>query len=192
MRHTTTIKNPYVGPISIEATKNMPPQCASSPALQSPSFDLVDSQHFHCSTLHEIIQLSNFLAQSYPMFKHLYLGLYEMSINAHEHGNLGITYDEKTHLNRQGLWEKEILIRQAQPENQKKKVTIDVFHTSTEVIFAITDQGNGFAWQDYLNISPQRRHDNHGRGIALSNSIAFDNIHFISPGNRVYCQIFLP
>jgi hypothetical protein len=47
-------------------------------------------------------------------------GLNELLINAVEHGNLGITYDEKIKLVVEGRLESEIERRLALPQNQAK------------------------------------------------------------------------
>jgi len=53
------------------------------------------------------------------------------------------------------------------------------------VAVRITDQGEGFDWQDYLHIDPSRAADNHGRGIAQANVISFDELEFNTRGNQL-------
>ena len=45
------------------------------------------------------------------------IGLTELLVNAVEHGNLGITYEDKTALNAAGTWDTEVRRRLALPEN---------------------------------------------------------------------------
>ena len=60
-----------------------------------------------------------------------------------------------------------------------------------EICVIIKDQGNGFDWNKYLDFSPERATHSHGRGIAMSRMIAFDDITFVEPGNEVHCKIWL-
>jgi hypothetical protein len=53
------------------------------------------------------------------------------------------------------------------------------------VSFDIADQGDGFDWQKYLEISPERAFDPHGRGVAMSRMMSFDTLEYIGSGNRV-------
>ena len=43
--------------------------------------------------------------------------------------------------------------------------------------------------QQYLEISPERSSDTHGRGIAMANLLSFDNIEYKGNGNRVKVTI---
>jgi len=52
----------------------------------------------------------------------------------------------------------------------------------------IEDQGQGFALQDYLEFSPARAFDLHGRGIAMA-STSFDSIEYRGNGNTVHVKI---
>ena len=36
-----------------------------------------------------------------------------------------------------------------------------------------------------MTVSPERAFDSHGRGIALANSISFENIEYLNNGNKV-------
>lgn len=42
----------------------------------------------------------------------------------------------------------------------------------------ITDQGEGFAWERYLEMDPSRAFDTHGRGIAMARMISFDSVEY--------------
>jgi len=58
-----------------------------------------------------------------------------------------------------------------------------------ELTFVIRDQGAGFDWQGYLEMSPERAFDTHGRGIAMSRMISFDNLEYRGRGNEVKAVI---
>ena len=55
-------------------------------------------------------------------------------------------------------------------------------------LLQIADQGQGFDWRNYLELSPERATHNHGRGIAIACLQSFDHVEYIAPGNRVICR----
>jgi CheY-like chemotaxis protein len=72
------------------------------------------------------------------------MGLIELMLNAVEHGNLAITYDEKTQLINEGRLESEITDRLGQPEFSDKSATLHFRKSHGEYHFTITDEGKGF------------------------------------------------
>lgn len=149
------------------------------------SYGLVDSCSFSFSKLDEAESLAALLANLFPNPERVMMGAAELLINAVEHGNLGIHYEEKTRLIDEGRWRQEIERRQKFPENKNKKVTV-VFAKKKEGLYLrITDEGPGFDWRSYLQIDPARASDNHGRGIALANMVSFDKLAYNQAGNEV-------
>lgn len=57
------------------------------------------------------------------------------------------------------------------------------------VEFTIRDQGDGFDWSKYLDFSPERAFDTHGRGIALARKLSFDSFEYLGNGNTVIAAI---
>ena len=119
------------------------------------------------------------------------LGLKELFFNAIEHGNLGITYDEKTRLEKEDSWKEELQRRLNLPENQDKYVVVHLERHAHEIVFIITDQGAGFDWRPYETMDPQRMFDSHGRGIAMARSLCFDELRYRGRGNEVMAIISL-
>ena len=119
------------------------------------------------------------------------IGLTELLVNAIEHGNLGITYEEKSALNADGSWEGEVRRRLALPENLSKCVELRVERSNGELRFFIRDEGPGFTWSKFLDIDPQRAFDNHGRGIAISRAMSFDSLEYRGRGNEVVATVRL-
>lgn len=114
----------------------------------------------------------------------------ELLVNAVEHGNLGISFEEKSQLLLEGKWEEEIEYRENLPKNRSKHVDVDVNRTDDEIYVKITDQGEGFDWKKYLNLDHTRAHKVNGRGIYLA-SLEFDSLEFSSTGNEVICRKIL-
>jgi hypothetical protein len=69
-------------------------------------------------------------------------------------------------------------------------VTLEKVANASRV--TITDQGNGFDWQAYVEFSPERVFDLHGRGIAMSKVISFDSLEYLGKGNSVVTTVLRP
>jgi anti-sigma regulatory factor (Ser/Thr protein kinase) len=150
---------------------------------------LIKQSDFVFRTLEEAHDLTVFLSSFFPDPERMVLGISELLVNAVEHGNLGITYEEKTDLNRLGTWEDEIERRLALPQNVDKLVHVHYEKDEDEIILTISDEGTGFDWQRYLDIDPERATDTHGRGIAMSRLMSFDAVRYEGKGNMVTCVV---
>lgn len=136
-------------------------------------------------TLLQAQDSARFLATCFPNPERVIGGLMELLINAVEHGNLGITYEDKTKLLAANIWRREISRRLALPENQNKAVEIVYQHKPEGWFVQITDQGPGFDWRRYWHIDPARATASHGRGIARARLGAFDRLTYNEAGNQV-------
>ncbi len=150
---------------------------------------LIKSGQFEFQTLTEGNDLATLLANVCPNPSKAVVGLWELLMNAVEHGNLNITYDDKSKLNDKNEWHKEIERRMSLPENVAKKVSITCESSDNEIHFLIKDEGEGFDWKPYLVLSPDRVFDNHGRGIAMAGIQSFDRIEYKGKGNEVLAVI---
>jgi CheY-like chemotaxis protein len=152
---------------------------------QNQSLVMLDSGLFSYRNLSESRSLTALLAAACPEPDKVAMGLSELLINAIEHGNLGISYAEKSQLLAAQDWEKEIERRLTLPEYSAHKVIVEFKRSAEEITIAVTDQGKGFEWQQYLAMSPERASDSHGRGIAMANMLSFNNIEYQGKGNVV-------
>lgn len=155
------------------------------------TFKMMDRGFFSFKSLDEGRKLAMSLANACPDSERVVLGLTELIINAIEHGNLGITYREKSTLNADGKWESEISRRLSLAMYKDKYATIEFARNLNNITFIITDQGEGFDWRQYMKISPDRAFDSHGRGIALAKSISFDEIEYRENGKKVCATVLL-
>lgn len=140
---------------------------------------------FYCRTLDEARKLACGLARICPDPVQAGLGLQELLINAVEHGNLGIRYAEKTALVVENRWQDEVERRLADPAFSRRRVTVQFSRTSEEIALRIQDEGDGFDWHQYLNLSPERAFAPHGRGIAMARMMSFDTLEYTGKGNIV-------
>lgn len=153
--------------------------------------NLLQSAFFRFQSVHEARSLAAFLANACPEPERVVSGLSELLINSVEHGNLGITYDEKTELNNAGTWLSEVERRLKLPENTDKYVEVDFYVDERVIRIKIIDCGNGFDWEKYMEFDSERAYDNHGRGIAMANKLSFDTLEYINAGNEVEVTVGL-
>ncbi len=150
---------------------------------------LLKTACFHFRTLQEARDLADFVASCFPALPTLKLGLAELAINAIEHGNLGISYRDKSALLLSDTWESEVLRRQDLPENRGKFAELVLSVAAGELTIELRDQGAGFDWRSYQEFSPERATDPHGRGIAMARMLAFGNLEYLGKGNEVRCRV---
>ncbi len=153
---------------------------------------LLHAADFRFRTIDEANDLAVTLAQACPEPGKRVVGLAELLINAVEHGNLGITYDEKHALLAARGWEREVSRRLAAPEYRDREVSVSFRRRAERIEITIVDQGEGFDWERYLDLDPARAFDSHGRGIALARRASFDEIVYRGRGNEVAVGVRLP
>lgn len=116
----------------------------------------------------------------------LRIAVREMIVNAIEHGNLAISFDEKTRELTGDNYFRYLNERQKDPQFRDRTVHIEYIVDKDRVTYTIEDEGEGFDYRKFL------RNDDglddpmlsHGRGITLAKDI-FDEIRFNESGNQV-------
>jgi len=118
---------------------------------------------------------------------HIRIALKEMIINAIEHGNLNITYNEKSKAMKDDNYFDFFSKRQHDPKYCRKKISLEYEITPSYVKYIITDEGNGFNHKKVLKDLASKANKlmlPHGRGIVMAYNI-FDEIKFNKKGNQV-------
>ncbi len=154
-------------------------------ASYSRGMSLVQNGHFRLRTLKQALDLAPLLASACAEPAVAVIGLAEVLMNAVEHGNLGITYDEKGALVSAGRWQEEVEMRQAMPQQQGRFVEVDLESAGGQVTVCIRDQGEGFDASAYLDFQPERATHAHGRGIAMARLLSFETLEYLGSGNAV-------
>jgi len=149
------------------------------------SVQLLHNGKFYFQTPNEARQLSTLLAHAYPDPSRAVTGLLELLMNAVEHGNLSISYEEKTRFLAAGEFDNEIARRLQNPAFRKRLGVAKLTRARDALYLSVTDEGDGFEWQQFLQFSPERAFDTHGRGIATAKSYSFDALEYRGKGNRV-------
>lgn len=157
----------------------------------SSTMRLLAGGDFSFRTLEEARALAILVAGATPDPSRVALGLAELLVNAVEHGNLGIGYREKGDLLSENRWMEEIERRLNAPEYLSRHAALRFDRSATEIVIRVTDEGEGFAWRDFLEFHPERAFDANGRGIALARSLSFDRLVYEADGRTAVATILL-
>jgi CheY-like chemotaxis protein len=143
--------------------------------------------------LDQVARVADYLANesqmgsNRPLKLGIMLGLVELLNNAVEHGNLGITHEEKTEALSSSpsalrdLFEE----RMSDPARASRRVTVDMVSTPEYAEWVIADEGEGFDWRPVLeSLDVPDPLELHGRGIFLA-TCYFDKVEFLGSGNAV-------
>jgi len=121
------------------------------------------------------------------------LGLVEILTNAIEHGNLGISYEEKREALRSSVFYDLARERSTQAPWRDRLVRIRSLVDPTEglVRFRVEDEGDGFDWRNLPDPFHQTNIGaRHGRGILMA-SHAFQSLRYNEKGNVVTLELCL-
>jgi len=147
-----------------------------------------------------LCEVSNFLNNIDKLFQlkgldedtiaKLKVALYEMLMNAYEHGNLGIDMETKHKMIRDNTYE-EFLSSAEKKCHKKIKLKYGLYETSGKKILGVTviDEGEGFS----INISNRALENMDyycGRGIILSNTFV-DVLYYNMKGNEASFYIVI-
>ncbi len=153
------------------------------------SMHLLEEATFNFRTIDDVHSIATLVASACPSSERSLTGLFELMLNAVEHGNLGIGYEVKSELNHKGVWADEVNRRQLLDSNCKKTAQVHFKRKKDHIEITISDDGKGFDWQAYMDFDVQRLLDSHGRGIAIANNISFDHLEFNASGNEVCAHL---
>ena len=157
-----------------------------------------------CETENQVYKIGNYLTQvdfickrvskacakylDNEVILELKLCLKELLVNSVEHGNQGISFEEKSESLANDEYFQILIDRQKDPKNISKKISVEYSLLPDRVEFLITDAGDGFDHQKMLS---RPKNDlalvqiGHGRGIMMAREF-FDKIEFNEKGNSVY------
>lgn len=153
-------------------------------------FTILEKGVFRFRSLDDARTLANALSRACPNPEKSVIGIEELLINAVEHGNLGISYQEKSQLLVAGTWMDEIRHRLESPAGCSRSVTVKFERLPDESVrIEIKDEGDGFDWRQYVEFNVDRAFDNHGRGIAMARALSFDSLQYFGNGNTVVATI---
>jgi CheY-like chemotaxis protein/serine phosphatase RsbU (regulator of sigma subunit) len=150
---------------------------------------LIDDSVFRYRSIGEARALAAALASMCRDSASAGFGLLELLMNAVEHGNLGISLEDKAELLASGRWEQEVAARFALPENGAKFVEVRCQRDGERLRICIRDQGPGFDWRGFLTMDDTRVFRPNGRGIALAREVAFETMEYRGTGSQVEVSV---
>jgi len=115
----------------------------------------------------------------------LSLAVRELVTNAIEHGNLELSYEEKTRALEAGALDRVLRERAESQAFRERRVTVLAAREGRRLRIAISDEGGGFDWRalpdptDTLHLLSA-----HGRGVLLAR-LSVDTLSFNDVGNAV-------
>jgi CheY-like chemotaxis protein len=151
------------------------------------AFGLLQSGSFRFRTRAEAELLAAHIASGIGRTD-LCMGLAELMLNAVEHGNLEISYEEKGRLLTERKLVAELERRLSLPRYRDRRGLVKLRRTREMMKVTIIDQGSGFDFDRYMTLDEKRMFDSHGRGVLMASTTL--DLHYIPPGNRV--EIRLP
>jgi CheY-like chemotaxis protein/anti-sigma regulatory factor (Ser/Thr protein kinase) len=155
-------------PLLVEETKRF-----VMPRADSPFFSIINQI---------TLQLPCLLPQEDIL--NLKIGIEEAITNAVEHGNLGITFDEKSAAIQEGRLAALIADKGRKSDEAGRAVRI-ASRLSPELFeISIQDDGEGFDWRTLPTVEPENLLVFNGRGIFLT-KIYFDEVIYNEAGNAV-------
>lgn len=189
------LTKPYAGETLVGVVKTaiesveMAEQLELRTQREAESARLIRRAEMFCATLQDVQACTAMIAAMCPEPATAAIGIKELLVNAVEHGNLGITYEEKKALKLADGLEDEIERRAALPENRRKTVHVQMERLPGLIELKITDEGKGFDWREYLELDHRRAFDPNGRGIAMARMLSFANVEYRGCGNSVYATL---
>ncbi len=140
--------------------------------------------------------IDDLLSQANPYFQkwntELRIGLEELIVNAVEHGNLNISFEEKSQAISEGTFDALITKRQHDSRYRNKSVKIQFNQKPEYDEWLIKDEGNGFnPCEIATTITKADVKQLHGRGILISRC-QFDEIEYSENGTKVRVRKYIP
>jgi anti-sigma regulatory factor (Ser/Thr protein kinase) len=159
------------------------PSMSGEFVIDNDPFDL----HIYSHLMSHYLFTGNFISRETR--EYLHIALMELLMNAVEHGNCKISFEEKT------KWlqkENNIfdLIREKNkiPEINSKKVYLKYRIKPEKTFFSIKDQGSGFDWLKHKDaVYAQDQMNLHGRGIKMADHYV-SNLTYNQKGNEVFFE----
>ena len=151
----------------------------------------IENDPFEASVYSNLI--ANFLFNSnligLEKKENFYAALMELIINAIEHGNCRVTYEEKkAYLRENSDAMRLISEKNLDPEIQKKRVHVTYRITPRKSAIKIRDEGDGFDWRAYENEYEVDVDQLHGRGIMMARHY-LSRLTYNDRGNEVSFEI---
>lgn len=137
---------------------------------------------FHFSTVDEARSLATLIGSSLHNPNTAISALAELLINAIEHGNYNIGYEQKKIWKQQNIWEEKL---QALQNTYTKPAVLKLAKQGKTFVITIADNGAGFDYRKYIEPNISNLTDPNGRGILMAINANFVCVEYLFSGNVV-------
>ncbi|HEY7646840.1 MAG TPA: hypothetical protein VH858_17495 [Hyphomicrobiales bacterium] len=162
---------------------------AGNDARFSDSMALMETCKFRFRTPEDVEQLVPLIARIFPKPERAAPGIFELMMNAIEHGNLEIGYDRKADWVAAGIYQQELRKRLDMMPYAGRWAEVSINRRTDGVMIVIMDQGCGFCWQDLVAnegaAAPDVAAEPECHGLAKAKRECFDALRFNQFGNQV-------
>ncbi|PIE17588.1 MAG: hypothetical protein CSA65_08565 [Proteobacteria bacterium] len=171
---------------ALQLVRNEPPRLPSSARLREHCWVYeLDNERGAIPNFVDAVLDTCFNGIDRTLAMELSLALRELILNAVEHGNLGLTYEEKTHALEEGRLEQLLEDRRQKAPYQDRRVGVVVRRDREQLTFEVQDDGEGFDWRALPDpMDPSNLLADHGRGVLLAR-MSVDELSYNEPGTRV-------
>ena len=150
------------------------------------AFRLLDQGRFKFRTIDEADLLAIHIASACGD-EDCAVGLRELLVNAVEHGNLEISYEDKGRLLAERKLNAERRRRLSQAKYRDRYVEVSLQRLPDRMEVTIKDTGRGFDFERFMTIDEDRLFDAHGRGVLVATTCL--ELEYIQPGNHVRVRL---
>lgn len=134
--------------------------------------------------IHAVLELIRGLVSSREL-QRIELALNEVVRNAYEHGNLGITFDEKATVCEAGSFDELLSKRSEFAQKQGKRIRLHAAVSGGSLVCSVEDEGDGFDWRAMLARNPLDDLTSlNGRGLFLI-ARTFEKVEYNEKGNKI-------
>lgn len=138
-------------------------------------------------TIHDVLDVLSQIVRQFPELASVELALWELMVNAVEHGNLEIGFDRKSELLEHGQVIDEIERRLEDPRYKDRVATVRIERLMDKSVVTIADEGPGFDWARYIQKDMGDVDGLHGRGVLLAKAAA-KSLRYTGTGNTVVVE----
>ncbi len=148
---------------------------------------MLKEARFKARTFGDMRILSRFLSGFYPDPSSAIVGIYELLVNALEHGNLEIDYALKKQLIQHMNLDVELHKRSCQEPYCDRWVEVGFRMEDERIVLDIEDEGPGFDVAYFTDVVARQANESTGRGIMIAKELSFDQVDYNAKGNKVQC-----
>lgn len=144
---------------------------------------------FVLTNIQQVAVLSRAIAEYSPKTPQLRRGVFELLLNAFEHGVYQLGFDLKRELISEKKYFAELNRRIRHPDFKDKQVELVLQRKEDGTYININDPGLGFDYKPYLTFNKNLSDSQTGRGISYAANYCFDQLLYKDDGKSVFAVL---